>query len=216
MRGSLESTEDHRYPVWVMILVPLLALSLQTRLPLYWGRAATVDLPLLVTVYFASNRLFRSDDRGNSWKIISPELSRGLDRNKLPVMGKIWGADAVAKHMSTSFFGNATVISESPKKEGVIYVGTFSKLMFPALRLGYLVLPESLVRPVGAAKAILPGLRDADRLAEILLEPAGKHLPALRPPRVDADLLEVEEMIEQPDVPVRRPARADVAKHTRP
>ena len=34
----------------------------------------------------------------------------------------------------------------------VIYVGTFSKLMFPALRLGYLVLPEALVDAVVAAK----------------------------------------------------------------
>jgi GntR family transcriptional regulator / MocR family aminotransferase len=36
----------------------------------------------------------------------------------------------------------------------VIYVGTFSKLMFPALRLGYLVLPESLIAPIVAIKAI--------------------------------------------------------------
>ena len=35
----------------------------------------------------------------------------------------------------------------------VIYAGTFSKLMFPALRLGYLVLPAALVGPVSAAKA---------------------------------------------------------------
>ncbi len=35
----------------------------------------------------------------------------------------------------------------------VIYAGTFSKLMFPALRLGYLVLPASLVAAVSAAKA---------------------------------------------------------------
>ena len=39
-------------------------------------------------------------------------------------MGKIWGVDAVAKHSSTSFYGNATALAESPKKEGLIYVGT--------------------------------------------------------------------------------------------
>jgi GntR family transcriptional regulator / MocR family aminotransferase len=40
-------------------------------------------------------------------------------------------------------------------REGrVIYVGTFSKILFPALRLGYLVLPEALIEPVVAAKAV--------------------------------------------------------------
>lgn len=36
----------------------------------------------------------------------------------------------------------------------VLYVGTFSKLLFPALRLGYLALPKSLVEPIVAAKAL--------------------------------------------------------------
>jgi GntR family transcriptional regulator/MocR family aminotransferase len=40
-------------------------------------------------------------------------------------------------------------------REGsTIYVGTFSKILFPALRLGYLVLPQSLVEPFAATKAI--------------------------------------------------------------
>jgi GntR family transcriptional regulator/MocR family aminotransferase len=36
----------------------------------------------------------------------------------------------------------------------VLYLGTFSKLLFPALRLGYLVVPDSLVEPIVAAKAL--------------------------------------------------------------
>ncbi len=36
----------------------------------------------------------------------------------------------------------------------VIYLGTFSKLLFPALRLGYLVVPIPLVRPFANAKAL--------------------------------------------------------------
>ncbi len=94
--------------------------------PLRWNW----DSPLIVSphshtrVYFAANRLFRSDDRGETWKPISPDLTRQLDRNQLPVMGKVWGADAVAKNQSTSFYGNIVSLAESPAKEGVIYVGT--------------------------------------------------------------------------------------------
>jgi photosystem II stability/assembly factor-like uncharacterized protein len=94
--------------------------------PLRWNW----DSPLIISphshtrLYFAANKLFRSDDRGDTWKAISPDLTRQIDRNKLPVMGKVWGPDAVAKNASTSFFGNIVALSESPKKEGLIYAGT--------------------------------------------------------------------------------------------
>jgi len=94
--------------------------------PLRWNW----DSPLIISphshtrLYFAANKLFRSDDRGDTWKAISGDLTRQLDRNKLPVMGKVWGPDAVAKNASTSFYGNIVALSESPKKEGLIYVGT--------------------------------------------------------------------------------------------
>ncbi len=39
-------------------------------------------------------------------------------------MGKVWGPDAVAKNQSTSFYGNIVSLTESPKKDGIIYVGT--------------------------------------------------------------------------------------------
>ena len=38
----------------------------------------------------------------------------------------------------------------------VIYIGTFSKVMFPALRLGYMVVPEDLVDAFSAARDVLP------------------------------------------------------------
>lgn len=88
------------------------------------------DAPLIVSphkntrIYFAANILFRSDDRGNSWTAVSLDLTRKIDRNKLPVMDRIWGMDAVAKNKSTSIYGNITALSESPIQEGLIYVGT--------------------------------------------------------------------------------------------
>src|SRR5688500_5701814 len=88
------------------------------------------DSPFIISphsrtrLYFAADKLFRSDDRGDSWKLVSGQLSRDLDRDKLPVMGKIWSIDAVAKNASTAHFGNASALAESPKREGLIYVGT--------------------------------------------------------------------------------------------
>ena len=39
--------------------------------------------------------------------------------------------------------------------ERVIYAGTFSKILFPALRLGYLVLPPDLVELTSAVRALI-------------------------------------------------------------
>jgi photosystem II stability/assembly factor-like uncharacterized protein len=75
-------------------------------------------------IYFGASRIFRSDDRGNSWKPISPDLTRQTDRNMLPVMGRLWSPEAVAKHQSTATWGNISTVSESKRREGVIIVGT--------------------------------------------------------------------------------------------
>lgn len=94
--------------------------------PLRWNW----DSPLIISphlhtrLYFAANKIFKSDDRGDTWKAVSGDLSRQLDRDKLPVMGKLWGPDTVARHASTSFYGNITALAESPGKEGLLYAGT--------------------------------------------------------------------------------------------
>lgn len=99
--------------------------------PLRWNW----DSPFIISphshtrLYFAADKLFRSDDRGDTWRSVSGQLSRGLDRDKLPVMGKVWSMDAVAKNQSTAFYGNASALAESPKKDGLIYVGTDDGLL---------------------------------------------------------------------------------------
>ena len=88
------------------------------------------DTPLLLSphsptrLYYAANKLFRTDDRGNSWQAVSPDLTRQIDRNQLEVMGELQSVDAVAKHWATSFYGNCVALAESPLVEGLLYVGT--------------------------------------------------------------------------------------------
>ena len=89
-----------------------------------WDSPIYVSSHVHTRLYFAANRIYRSDDRGDSWKLISPDLSRQIDRNSLPVMGKVWGPDAVAKNASTEFYGNIVAFAESPKDENLLFAGT--------------------------------------------------------------------------------------------
>lgn len=75
-------------------------------------------------LYFAAQRVFRSDDRGQSWEVVSPDLSRNLNRNELEIMDRVWGVDSVSKNRSTSPYGNIVSLAESPLVEGLLYVGT--------------------------------------------------------------------------------------------
>ncbi len=88
------------------------------------------DTPLILSphshkrLYFAGNYLLRSDDRGENWETVSPNLTRDLDRNQLEVMGVIQPPEAIAKHDSTSIYGNSVALDESPIEPGLLYLGT--------------------------------------------------------------------------------------------
>jgi hypothetical protein len=94
------------------------------------------DAPLLISqhkhtrLYFAANKLFRSDDMGNTWTAISGDLTRQIDRNKLPIMGKVWSMDAISKNQSTDIYGNITTITESKFDENTLMVGTDDGLIW--------------------------------------------------------------------------------------
>ncbi len=88
------------------------------------------DAPVLISphdparLYFASQRVWRSDDRGESWRPISGDLTRGLDRLTEPMMGRVWSFDAIWDLYAMSKFGTVANLSESPLREGLIYAGT--------------------------------------------------------------------------------------------
>ena len=88
------------------------------------------DAPLVLsahnssTLYFAANKLMKSSDRGNSWTEISGDLTRQMDRNQMEVMGRVWGIDAIFKNVWTSPYGTIVALSESPIKQGLLYIGT--------------------------------------------------------------------------------------------
>jgi photosystem II stability/assembly factor-like uncharacterized protein len=89
-----------------------------------WDSALLISPHDHTRLYYAAQMLFRSDDRGDSWRAVSGDLTRNMDRNQLEVMGRIWSVDAVAKNASTSFYGTIVALSESPIEEGLLYAGT--------------------------------------------------------------------------------------------
>ena len=88
------------------------------------------DAPLLISnhnhkvLYYCSNKVFKSEDQGNSWKLISGDLSQNIDRNKLKVMDRLWGPDAVAKDQSVSMYGTIIYFDESRLDANYLAAGT--------------------------------------------------------------------------------------------
>jgi len=88
------------------------------------------DAPLLISphdgdrLYFGSQRLWRSDDRGDSWTAVSDDLTRNTNRYTLEVMGRVWSVDALYDNGAMSQYATLTAISESPVAEGVLYAGS--------------------------------------------------------------------------------------------
>lgn len=75
-------------------------------------------------IYYASEKVYRSDDRGDNWSVISPDLTQKIDRNTLEVMGRVWSVDAIAKNDSTSKYGSIIGFSESTITPDLLYVGS--------------------------------------------------------------------------------------------
>jgi photosystem II stability/assembly factor-like uncharacterized protein len=88
------------------------------------------DSPILISpfshtrLYYAGQFVWRSDDRGDSWTLISSDLTRGIFRLEQKIMGREWSVEALWDHGAMSQYGTITSLSESRLQEGLIYVGT--------------------------------------------------------------------------------------------
>ncbi len=88
------------------------------------------DAPILVSqhdptrLYFASQRVWRSDNRGDDWTAISTDLSKNQNRIELPIMGRKqswdnpWDVDAMSN------YNTITSLAESSQDENLLYAGT--------------------------------------------------------------------------------------------
>ena len=88
------------------------------------------DSPLLISphnhkrLYFGSQRLWQSDDRGDSWTPISPDLTTNTNRYELEMIGRVWSVDALYDNGAMSKYATLTGVSESPLQEGLLYTGS--------------------------------------------------------------------------------------------
>ncbi len=93
------------------------------------------DAPILVSphspkrIYFASQRLWKSDNRGDSWEAISGDLTRKQERLELPIMGSTQSWDNAWDMDAMSQYNTITSLAESTLQEGLIYVGTDDGLL---------------------------------------------------------------------------------------
>lgn len=89
-----------------------------------WNTPIVISSHDPATVYVGANHLLQSRDRGQTWREVSPDLTKALDRSELEIMGRLPTDETLSRHDGVSSYGNITTIAESPLDAGVLYVGT--------------------------------------------------------------------------------------------
>ncbi len=76
------------------------------------------------TIFYGGNRLFRTQNGGESWDVISPDLTRNADWKALPIMGMTRDSTTLSRDDGVSDYGTLTSIAESPSNAGTILTGS--------------------------------------------------------------------------------------------
>jgi photosystem II stability/assembly factor-like uncharacterized protein len=88
------------------------------------------DTPLTMSphdpkvIYAPAQKVLRSPDRGQSWTVVSPDLTANGNREEIVTMGLKGAEITLAKHDGIANWPAITTFAESPKQPGVLYAGT--------------------------------------------------------------------------------------------
>jgi hypothetical protein len=75
------------------------------------------------TLYVGANMVFKSPDRGQTWTVISPDLTENTDRDTLSLMGVTAKDVTIARNDGVQSYGNLVQLAESPRQAGVLFAG---------------------------------------------------------------------------------------------
>jgi photosystem II stability/assembly factor-like uncharacterized protein len=128
-----------------------------------WDAALLISKHNNKRLYFGADKLFRTDDQGNSWTVISPDLSRGVPKNMQKLMNRSWSIDELA---SKSSLGNISTIAESPLDENILYVGTADGLIHYTTDGA-----RNWIRA-----AVVPGITEFTRIHQIIASSHDKNI----------------------------------------
>lgn len=88
------------------------------------------DSPFLISphdherLYYGSQRVWLSEDGGQSWTPISDDLTTNTNRYELEMIDRVRSVDALYDNGAMSQYATLTAISESPRAEGLLYTGS--------------------------------------------------------------------------------------------
>ena len=91
--------------------------------PANWDAPIVISPHDAATIYAGGKHLFRSRDRGLTWQDLG-DMTSGVDRATLPLMGRMPDETVLSIDDGVPYYPGATAIAESPRRRGVLYVGT--------------------------------------------------------------------------------------------
>ena len=89
-----------------------------------WDAPINVSAHDPARIYFASQRVWRSDDRGDSWTPVSGDLTKNGNRMHSPLMGRTWSVEAGWDLYAMTEYHTIANFAESPVDENILWAGT--------------------------------------------------------------------------------------------